>query len=93
MLYVGMHAFRELDTVEVLVPLGGAEADDVRLPAGARAAIVDLGADHAFVEVVEKDGRVYGPYGVALSDLRLIADADEAGDGARSPSSAAHRAA
>lgn len=65
--------FREHDSVELLVSLDG--ADGPCWPAGTRAAIVDLGSDHALVEVVEQDGRAYGPYAVALSDMRLIAHA------------------
>lgn len=61
-------AFAEFDSVEVLVPIG--DPGGSRLPAGARAAIVDLASDYAFVEVVEDDGRVHGPYDVSLSDLR-----------------------
>jgi hypothetical protein len=65
--------FRELDSVEMLVAMDS--SDGPCWPAGTRAAIVDLGSDHALVEVVEQDGRAYGPYAVALSDMRLIAHA------------------
>jgi len=85
------HPFREFDSVEVLVPLGGPSG--VEIPVGTRAAIVDLGDDHAFVEVVEDDGRVHGPYDVSLSDLRLIAHAPDSRDARPGRSSVADRAA
>jgi hypothetical protein len=67
-----MVAPRELDTVELLVPVS--EPDGHAFPAGSRAAIIDLppGADYALVEIVNEDGMTYGPFGVALVDLRVI---------------------
>ncbi|MDQ6804182.1 MAG: hypothetical protein M3065_04290 [Actinomycetota bacterium] len=70
------HPFHEFDCVVVLVPLG--DPDDATFPAGTRAAIVDLGPDYALVEIVEQDGTVHGPYGVGLTDLRLIEHAPAA---------------
>ncbi|HWY89636.1 MAG TPA: hypothetical protein VNY31_03105 [Solirubrobacteraceae bacterium] len=70
---------REFDTVELLVPVS--EPDGLTFPAGTRAAIVDLrpGADYALVEIVRDDGMAYGPFGVALVDLRVIEHAHAAG--------------
>jgi hypothetical protein len=48
------------------------EPDGAMFPTGTCAAIVDLGADYALVEIVEQEGIVHGPYDVALTDLRLI---------------------
>lgn len=83
--------FRELDTVEVLVPL--ATPGGPRFAAGIHAAIVDLGPDDALVEIVETDGHVHGPYGVAFSDLRLISHAPAPDRTPRAPAPAAPRAA
>lgn len=60
----------EFDTVELLVPVS--EPDGLTFPLGTRAVIVDLGPDYALVEIVEEDGMAYGPFGVALTDLRVV---------------------
>lgn len=77
--------------MEVLVPVG--IPDGPSFPAGTNATIVDLGSDHALVEIVEEDGHVHGPYGVALSDLRLISHTRAQNRPRQTPSSAAPRAA
>lgn len=84
-------SFREFDSVEVLAEFG--ESDERIFPAGTRAAIVDLGSDYALVEVVEQDGRAYGPYAVALSDMRLIVHAPPRPRARKQPSPVADRAA
>lgn len=71
-----MDALKEFDVIELLVPVG--ETDGPRFPAGTRAAIADLGPDYALVEIVEKDGTTYGPFDVALADLRLVEHAHAA---------------
>lgn len=65
-----MLAYREFDVVELLVPVR--DLDGSVFPAGTRASIADLDRDHAFVEVLSPDGTVYGPFDVALADLRLV---------------------